>query len=369
MHWRNGCLSARRPSRVSPVSPCGLGRSRPRESLDWLLPAWSLTISSAPSRFVGHGPGDRRRLASNSFDARFVPFFWTAHRPPARGSTAIEAGADFRLVAIAATTRHGRCQPGSRYLSKNPAMRRALRNNSLSIVLFALFFVFLAGQSVAGHRVFNEEQVDHGSPEILYALYLTEGHFVEATFENWESEFLQMFAFVLLTVYLVQRGSPESRPLDDDDEDVDADRRLGLTRRGPCWRLAAGSLFAFPDHRPGPPLRRVPSAALTGRGPGGRRRGPGPRPAPTRVCRIRDGSPVLVRVAARTGRASSLPSARLSCCRSSSVRRTPPSQRTLPNPTTRPAASSVSFMGLRRPSAAASHRGRRDDPAVRELLE
>ena len=102
-------------------------------------------------------------------------------------------------------------------------MRRAVRNNSLSIVLFALFFVFLAGQSVAGHRVFNEEQVEHGSPEITFTSYLTEGHFVEATFENWESEFLQMFAFVLLTVYLVQRGSPESRPLDDDDEDVDAD--------------------------------------------------------------------------------------------------------------------------------------------------
>ena len=80
--------------------------------------------------------------------------------------------------------------------------------------------------------------MEHGGPEITFTSYLTEGHFVEATFENWESEFLQMFAFVLLTVYLVQRGSPESRPLDDDDEDVDAD--LGTHSPAPVraggWR-------------------------------------------------------------------------------------------------------------------------------------
>ena len=112
-------------------------------------------------------------------------------------------------------------------------MRRAFRNNGLSVVLFTLFFVFLVGQSVAGHRAFNEEQVGAPRPpRSRTPPYLTEGHFVEATFENWESEFLQMFAYVLLTVYLVQRGSPESRPIDDDDEDVGADACARLARAG-----------------------------------------------------------------------------------------------------------------------------------------
>ena len=123
-------------------------------------------------------------------------------------------------------------------------MRRVLKNNGLSIVLFSLFFVFLVGQSVAGHRVFNDEQSEHHSPEVSFAAYLTEGHFVEATFENWESEFLQMFAYVLLTVFLVQRGSPESRPLDDGDEDIEAD----LSPDSPAPVRAGGWRRAFYSH-------------------------------------------------------------------------------------------------------------------------
>ena len=166
---------------------------------------------------------------SNSFDARFVPFFWTAHLPSRRGSTAMAGGAGLRSVANAAA-----------YPTQSVSAPLSLSE----IVLFALFFVFLAGQSVSGHRVFNEEQVDHRSPEISYVSYLTEGHFVEATFENWESEFLQMFAFVLLTVYLVQRGSPESRPLDDDEEDVDAD----LSTHSPAAVRAGGWRRALYSH-------------------------------------------------------------------------------------------------------------------------
>src|SRR5215207_8036061 len=102
-------------------------------------------------------------------------------------------------------------------------MRRRLRENSLSLVSFGLFFlVFVFGQSLAGHRAYNEEQVDHGEAEVGYGEYLTSAHFGEATFENWESEFLQMGAYVLLTVWLRQRGSAESKKLEGE-EAVDED--------------------------------------------------------------------------------------------------------------------------------------------------
>lgn len=97
-------------------------------------------------------------------------------------------------------------------------MRRLLRDNSLSIVVVCLFLlIWLGGQSVAGMRSYNEEQREHGEATVSYGTYLTTAHFGEATFENWESEFLQMGAYVLLTVWLRQRGSAESRDPDADD--------------------------------------------------------------------------------------------------------------------------------------------------------
>ncbi|HEV3469406.1 MAG TPA: DUF6766 family protein [Pyrinomonadaceae bacterium] len=90
-------------------------------------------------------------------------------------------------------------------------MRRILYENGLSIVLFILFALTLLGQSVTGLREYNEDQREHGQPPVAYAEYLGTGHFIEATFENWESEFLQMAAFVLLTAFLYQKGSSESK--------------------------------------------------------------------------------------------------------------------------------------------------------------
>ena len=92
-------------------------------------------------------------------------------------------------------------------------MKRFLRENGLSVVLFGLFLVFLAGQSIAGLRVRNDDALSHGGRPIGYLRYLGSGHFVEAVFENWESEFLQMAAFVVLTIGLKQKGSSESKPL------------------------------------------------------------------------------------------------------------------------------------------------------------
>jgi hypothetical protein len=84
--------------------------------------------------------------------------------------------------------------------------------------MFLLFAISLIGQVVAGHRVHNDEQRDHSRPPLEMSEYLRSGHFVEAVFENWESEFLQMAAFVVLTAYLYQKGSPESRKLEGEPE-------------------------------------------------------------------------------------------------------------------------------------------------------
>jgi Domain of unknown function (DUF6766) len=102
-------------------------------------------------------------------------------------------------------------------------MRRFLREHSLSIVsLTAFLVIWLAGQTWAGHRSYNEEQRSHGEPTVSFGEYLTSAHFGEATFENWESEFLQMGVYVLLTAWLVEKGSAESKPPEGDpklDED------------------------------------------------------------------------------------------------------------------------------------------------------
>ncbi len=71
-------------------------------------------------------------------------------------------------------------------------MQKFLRNNGLTLTMFALFAVALLGQIVTGHKVYNADQRDHGQAEVSAGEYLRTGHFVEALFENWESEFLQM---------------------------------------------------------------------------------------------------------------------------------------------------------------------------------
>src|SRR4028118_741733 len=97
------------------------------------------------------------------------------------------------------------------------------RNNGLSVVMLVLFFFSLLGQSITGFHEYNQDQEAHKQPTVSYAEYHTTGHFVEAVFENWESEFLQMAAYVLLTAYLFQRGSAESKDPDAPDSPSDED--------------------------------------------------------------------------------------------------------------------------------------------------
>jgi hypothetical protein len=90
-------------------------------------------------------------------------------------------------------------------------MKGWVKFNVLSLVMFGAFVVFLVLQSVFGWLSRNEELTHFGRAAESYWTYLGTGHFGEATFENWESEFLQMGAYVVLTAFLIQKGSPESR--------------------------------------------------------------------------------------------------------------------------------------------------------------
>jgi hypothetical protein len=117
------------------------------------------------------------------------------------------------------------------------------RRNGLSLVLFALFLFTLVGQALTGWLDRNQEAVDHGRETIPLGSYIASGHFWEATGENWESEFLQMAVFVILTTFLYQQGSAESkRPGTVEESELDPARFSGRddvpgpVRRG-GWQL------------------------------------------------------------------------------------------------------------------------------------
>jgi Domain of unknown function (DUF6766) len=133
--------------------------------------------------------------------------------------------------------------------------RKILRDNGLSLAMGVLFLLAIVGQTVAGLATYNGEQASHHRPTLGYWSYLQSSHFAEATFENWESEFLQMAAYVLLTAILFQRGSAESNDPDQPESPKstprDPARRPWPVRRGGVARklyehslgLAFGIIF------------------------------------------------------------------------------------------------------------------------------
>lgn len=120
-------------------------------------------------------------------------------------------------------------------------MSRFFRNNGLSVVMLVLFFFSLLGQSITGFHEYNQDQEEHQQPTVSYAEYHTTGHFVEAVFENWESEFLQMAAYVLLTAYLFQRGSAESKDPDKENPS-DEDPAKSKDKKDAPWPVRRGGL-------------------------------------------------------------------------------------------------------------------------------
>jgi hypothetical protein len=95
-----------------------------------------------------------------------------------------------------------------------------VRENGLSLVLGTMFIAATIAQIGFGLGAYNDDRAHQGRAAVALAEYLTSGHFLEALFENWESEFLQMGLFVVLAVKLRQKGSTESKPMD---EPVDSD--------------------------------------------------------------------------------------------------------------------------------------------------
>ena len=121
-------------------------------------------------------------------------------------------------------------------------MRKIFRENGLSIVLGLLFLLSLVGQASAGMYAYNEDQQEHGKPTVDFVNYLGSSHFLEAVAENWESEFLQMFAFVVLTACLFQKGSAESKD-PDKEEPVDRDPRKSHKKKDVPWPVRKGGLI------------------------------------------------------------------------------------------------------------------------------
>jgi hypothetical protein len=120
--------------------------------------------------------------------------------------------------------------------SKGKIMTQFWRNNSLSIVFFSLFLAALLGQFYTGHKEHNKERAEAGQPGITMVSYLGSGHFLQATFENWESEFLQMALFVVLTISLRQKGSSESKKY----EPEEVDREPSTRRKNVPWPVRRG---------------------------------------------------------------------------------------------------------------------------------
>jgi hypothetical protein len=129
---------------------------------------------------------------------------------------------------------------------RKSGIARRLRDNGLTLALLALFAGSIVGQMIAGFHAENEERLQQGAAAIGFAAYLSSGAFLSAIFENWESEFLQMWAYVTLTAYLFQRGSPESRDPDGEETrpgEGPGPRTLLETLRAHSLGLALLSLF------------------------------------------------------------------------------------------------------------------------------
>jgi hypothetical protein len=119
---------------------------------------------------------------------------------------------------------------------------RFVRDNGLALFFGVLFLVTAAAESVVGHSVFNSEQMMHGDEPISYGRYLFSSHFGEAMLENWQSEWLQFILFALATVWLLQRGSPESKKLDEAGVQTDEKQRIGgrAPDNAPRWAKVRG---------------------------------------------------------------------------------------------------------------------------------
>jgi hypothetical protein len=119
-------------------------------------------------------------------------------------------------------------------------MKKFLKDNSLSIVFFLLFVFTIIGQAITGLKEHNHEMQDEGGQQLSMGQYITSGHFLQSTFENWESEFLQMALFLIFTMFLYQKGSSESK---DPDKEEEVDREPNPRRKHVPWPVKKGGII------------------------------------------------------------------------------------------------------------------------------
>jgi hypothetical protein len=117
-----------------------------------------------------------------------------------------------------------------------------LRNNALSLAFGALFLITLIGQAISGVADFNAEQVADGLPTVGFLDYVTSSSFAVDVMENWQSEYLQFLLYILATVWLVQKGSSESKEPGEEGPQSDEEQRLGRHPGGdaPAWARVGG---------------------------------------------------------------------------------------------------------------------------------
>jgi Domain of unknown function (DUF6766) len=121
-------------------------------------------------------------------------------------------------------------------------MRRWIRENSLGLVFGLLFLIVLVAEAVAGHADYNQQQLTEGLPRITFLRYVTSASFGADVAENWQSEYLQFSLYIFLTVWLVQKGSPESKTLDEVGPESDKDQKIGpyAVAESPAWAKTGG---------------------------------------------------------------------------------------------------------------------------------
>jgi hypothetical protein len=117
-----------------------------------------------------------------------------------------------------------------------------LRNNALSLAFGALFLITLVGQAISGVADFNAQQVADGLPQVGFLDYVTSSSFMVDVMENWQSEYLQFLLYIFATVWLVQKGSSESKDPGDEGPESDREQRVGphANADSPVWARVGG---------------------------------------------------------------------------------------------------------------------------------
>jgi hypothetical protein len=122
-------------------------------------------------------------------------------------------------------------------------LRNFARDNGLSLFFLAIFIAAIVGQAIAGHELYNQQQLEHGEHAVSLWEYVTSSAFGNAVMENWQSEYLQFMLFMLATVWLLQRGSPESKEPGREGTEPDRKQRLGrhAGSESPLWARTGGA--------------------------------------------------------------------------------------------------------------------------------